>query len=220
MMDDELDQLYRSKWDVLSKAIPPNCGMSNPLLAAVPSEYEKLKRRLLIIGKETHDWGLWDERSKTDPIRALRNGYEGFGRGKKWNSPFFQAARRLQKKLNPDSDPSAFMWLNLLICDQNQKTPTPEIIEKLRAISFLREEISILQPHAVVFFTGPVYDYTIKHRQYFPDAEFEPQLPLWSKVRAAGLPAKTARTYHPKYLRLKKQFGILDDISAWITQAQ
>jgi hypothetical protein len=157
-----------------------------------------------------------------DSIDALRERYRRFKRGEEHKSPFFQAARRLQKQLNPDSDSSAFMWLNLLIADQNKGTPTTEIIEGLRKISFLREEVSILKPHAVVFFTGrartPWYDYTIE--QLFEGAKFEDHSPWWSEVRATGLPAKTARTYHPKYLRLKKQFGVLDEISAWIKQAQ
>jgi hypothetical protein len=69
-----------------------------------------------------------------------------------------------------------------------------------------------------VFFTGASYDYTV--RQYFPDAQIEPHLgsKLWSEIRANGLPLKTARTNHPKNLRLRKQFGILDELADWIKQ--
>ena len=153
-MDEELEQLYRSRWDALSKAIPTGCGMSTPLLAAVPREYENSKIRLLIIGKETHSW--LDERSleAPDPVEELRKGYRQFARGKKWKSPFFQAARKLQKRLNPDSDDSGFMWLNLFICDQDKETPREPVAEELRQVSLLREEVGILKPDAVVFFTG------------------------------------------------------------------
>src|ERR1700730_10010859 len=129
MMDEELERLYRSRWNALSKAIPNESKMSNPLLAAVPSEYENSKTRLLIIGKETHGWcGIWDDKSHVDRIAWLRDRYQAFGRGrnargKKHNSPFFQAATKLQKRLNPDSDPFGFMWLNLFICDQDQRLP-------------------------------------------------------------------------------------------------
>lgn len=106
----------------------------------MPSEYENSKARLLIIGKETHSWlGLWDDSSSgSDLIDALRDGCRRFERGKKWRSRFFQAARKLQKLLNPESDASGFMWLNLFICDQNQRLPKEPIAEELRKVSFLR----------------------------------------------------------------------------------
>jgi hypothetical protein len=225
IMDEELEQLYRTRWDVLSKAIPHGLKMSNPLLAAVPPDYECSKTRLLIIGKETHGWGLWDDESHVDRVAWLRDCYRDFGRGRdvrgrKHNSPFFQAASELQRLVNPDSDLFAFTWLNLFICDQNKELPKEPIAEELRKVSFLRDEVSILKPHAVVFFTGPNYDYTIKHKQYFPDTKFLDHPPLWSEVRATGLPSKTVRTKHPKNLRLRKQFGVLDEIAAWIKQAQ
>ena len=225
-MDEELEQLYRAKWDALSKAIPRDCGMSTPLLAAVPTEYENSKFRLLIIGKETHSWLGDQSLSAPDPVDELRKGYEHFARGRKWRSPFFQAARKLQKCLNPDSDESGFMWLNLFICDQNKHLPEPEVAEELRKVSFLREEVAILKPHAVVFFTGSgpndkgPYDYTITHERYFPEAKFAPHSRWWSKVyNDPGLPTKTARTYHPNYLWHSKERGVIDEIAVWITQA-
>lgn len=236
-MDDELERLYHSRWDVLSNAIPERRGMSKPLLAAVPPEYEMAKIRLLIIGKETNGWGSWDEWSESagDHVDWLRNEYTEFGRGrdtrgKLYNSPFFQAARGLQSLLNPGCE---FMWLNLFVCSQKRGDkwglPEKSIAEELRKVSFLREEVRILKPAAVIFFTGSgpndkgAYDFTITHERYFPGAEFSYHPGrLWSVIENAvslGLPEKTVRTYHPGFLwRNKERRLAIDEIADWVKQ--
>lgn len=129
--------------------------MSNPLLAAVPEGYERSQTRLLVVGKETHGWwGHWDEGKDRDEVAVLRAKYSSFERGRNHHSPFFQAASALQRYLNPDSDPFAFIWLNLFICDQSKRLPKEPAAEQTRNISLLREEIAILRPDAVVFFYG------------------------------------------------------------------
>ena len=184
------------------------------------------------IGKETHGWcGLGDDWNETIPNRIdwLRYQYADFGRGRdargrKHNSPFFQAASTLQKLLNPDQDPFGFMWLNLFVCDQADHLPAADICERLRGVSFLRDEVRILKPHAVVFFTGSgrddkgAYDYTITHPRYFPDAKINRVTNhLWSVVTGDDiLPARTVRTYHPNYLWRHKQRGVLDEIADWM----
>jgi hypothetical protein len=169
-LDADLVALYRSNWDRLCAAIPNGCGFSNPLLAVVPPEYEQSHVRLLVIGEETHGW--WDREVPGDRIEWLREQYRKFDRGRHFNSPFFQAATGLQRRLSPSSDPFGFMWLNLYICDQNKDLPKEPAAEALRSVSLLRQEIEILRPDAVVFFAGPAYESAITHRQYFPDAVF------------------------------------------------
>jgi hypothetical protein len=219
MRDEQLEALYRLNWDALCKSIPTDSGVSNPLLAAVPQEYEHSKKRLLVIGQETHGWwGRWDA-NPANQISVLHDYYRRFDRGRKHNSPFFHAAKKLQVLLNPDSDPFGFIWLNLFVCDQNNGQPREPVAESLRKVSFLRDEIKILGPYAVVFFTGPNYDYTLKHERYFPDAELKPRSKWWSEVMASGLPTKTARTYHPNHLQLERQtIAVLKEIADWINQ--
>lgn len=183
--------------------------------------YEDSKVRLLVVGQETHGWWRgWDDEVEGDRITYLRQKYALFERGRHHNSPFFQAASKLQRHVNPDSDPFGFMWLNLYICDQNKRLPEEPIAEQLRQVSLLRDEMSILKPDALVFFAGRAYDYAITHDCYFPDAQFDKISKLWSRVQASALPAKTARTYHPNYLRRSKQFPVLDEIAVWLQQSQ
>ena len=185
-----------------------------------PWGYETLSIRLLVIGRETHGWwGEWDDEFSGDRLAWLRLNYCRFERGKHYRrTPFFQAASKLQQLLNPASDPFDFMWLNLFICDQNKGLPSKANAESLRKISLLREEISILRPDAVIFFTGPASIWTIEQEPYFPDAEFQLRSPKWWTIAASGLPERAVLTYHPKYLRMSKGFGVLEEIAEWMKQ--
>jgi hypothetical protein len=223
-IDAQLRELYRNNWDNLCQAIPTGSGMSNPLLAAVPHEYESSNKRLLVVGQETHGWGFWDKGLPPNPDQAvelLRGAYCLFQRGRHHNSAFFRAAARLQGAINPASDPFGFMWLNLFHCDQGLTTPQEPTAESLRQASLLRREIEILKPDAVIFFTGPNYDYTLKHEKYFPKAEIKPRSKWWAEVIAPEvLPNKAARSYHPNYPHFKPHIDeVLGEIAQWITQS-
>ncbi|MEO5721012.1 MAG: hypothetical protein ABIR71_06030 [Chthoniobacterales bacterium] len=205
--DEKLKALYDAEWDNLAAAIPTDVGMSGPLLVKVPASYEECEIKLAVVGQETHGWAPWDGGHDRAQIDALRQQYEDFERGKhrKKISPFFEAAYILQDGLNPGGDRYGFAWLNLFCSDQEQRQPAVTLHDQLRDASLLADEIAILEPEAVVFFTGPNYDYTIK--RLFLDAELIDLLPGVRIFRAEGLPAATLRTYHPGYLRRTRRFG-------------
>jgi hypothetical protein len=76
----------------------------------------------------------------------------------------------------------------------------------------LAEEIAILNPDVVVFFSGSRYESSL--RGEFPDMKISPlsrRVPASAVgvVRAAGLPMRTIRTYHPEYLQRSRQLGML-----------
>jgi hypothetical protein len=83
----------------------------------------------------------------------------------------------------------------------------------------LQQEIAILKPDAVVFFSGPSYDSTLQRE--FLDLNLSSvsrQIPIGSlaAVRSAHLPVRTIRTFHPEYLQRSRQLGLLKVISRWI----
>jgi hypothetical protein len=217
-MDEQLEQLYRKNWSSLCSALQPYSGLSNPLLASVPYDYEAAIVRLLVVGQETHGWwGEWKPKEDVDYVKVLRGYYCLFSRGRTHSSHFFRMARRLQERVNPGADPFGFMWLNLYLCDQNNDLPKEPAATALRTISLLRQEINILNPSAIVFFTGPEYDFTIK--KYFPDAELTAlsRSRMWCEFNADGITAKMARTYHPDaWLWGTRRSAIMDEIGDWI----
>ena len=179
-LDEQLEELYRKNWNRICARIPRGCGMSNPFLATVPANYNTAQTRLLVIGRETHGWcGEWNTHLSGDRVTQLLSHHRQFAQARRYRrTPFFDAATKLQRLLNPGSDPFDFMWLNLFICDQNKTQPTEHNAESLRQLSLLPEEIAIAKPDVVVFFTGPGSRDTIKHQNLFPDARFDPSSPI------------------------------------------
>ena len=120
------------------------------------------------------------------------------------------------------------MWTNLFSCDENKRTPSDQVGDILRGFRILPNEITILRPDAVIFLTGPRYDYTLKH--YFPDPMFKKVAPDVSERQLAqvthkDLPPLTFRTYHPSSLKRQKKLRYVDMITnaikdAWAAQDQ
>ncbi|MCE0483309.1 MAG: hypothetical protein LV479_03620 [Methylacidiphilales bacterium] len=221
MLQRQLDFLYQQTWTKLNAALPKDRGISNPLFIHVPEAYETAELKLMVIGKETHSWAwhLGDPDHPTS-VEKLVAHYREFNLGEKYvKSPFWWAAHELQRQLTPAVPPFGFVWSNLFICDQNCKTPENDIGNKLRELSILKEELGILQPDAVVFLTGWYpYDYTIK--KLFPGIVMTPEDgddgKLLSRLSHPALPVQSYRTYHPKYLRLKRKMSVLDLITSKI----
>ncbi|MGI8840133.1 MAG: hypothetical protein ACR2F8_05035 [Caulobacteraceae bacterium] len=67
---------------------------------------------------------------------------------------------------------------------------------------FLTGQIAILKPTAIIFFTGPNYDFVIKDE--FIGVEFPPidnrPWEKFARVVHEHLPKQSFRTYHPEYL--------------------
>ena len=110
--------------------------------------------------------------------------------------PFYQGIKRVIKHLGVVD----YLWSNVLPCDHDKKPPQDALRDWLLRFHVLSAQISILQPTAVLFLSGPYRDNVI--RQLFGDVEFKPfkdkmvsQLAKLSGV--AKLPSETYRTYHP-----------------------
>ena len=94
--------------------------------------------------------------------------------------------------------------------------PPQVLAALLRAqTGILHGEIHALEPHAVVFFTGPKYDSLIEHE--FPNARFAPvgtsPREIFAQAQHEDLPELSFRLYHPKALRLRKQWHLLDELA-------
>jgi hypothetical protein len=100
------------------------------------------------------------------------------------------------------------VWSNLNPVDVDKRRPY-EIEDQLAQLRLLSAQVTILRPDAVVFLTGPAYDGILNIN--FPGAVQATVSALdirtLCKVSHQDLPRKTFRTYHPKYLRLSKQYG-------------
>ena len=110
------------------------------------------------------------------------------------------------------------LWFNLVKVDQHKQRAKPDVEEAVSAIGLLPAELEITQPDAVVFFTGPRYDGRM--RKTFPEIEFSGITPLIARVLHPALPYSSFRTYHPKFLWLKGQKGVVDSLASLILRDQ
>ena len=76
---------------------------------------------------------------------------------------FWRAFRELMAEVEGETATRAFLWSNLFRMDFNNesvlgaRTTVVETIRRLQQGLF-QDEIAILQPRAIIFFTGPYYD--------------------------------------------------------------
>lgn len=225
-MQETLKKFYRSIAPELIEALPSGRQISCPIFLSVRAEYETAKRRLLLVGQETHSWyGSIDvlKSRNADPVTTMQSAYEAFGLGQSYGKSFFcSVMHNIQKKLEPFVPPLGFLWSNLFTCDENRRTPTNEIGDILRKFRVLPNEIKILRPHAVIFLTGPIYDYTIKN--LFCGCTFESvsaDIPIrqLATLKHNDLPPLTFRTYHPNSLKRQKKLDYLDVITSEVRNA-
>jgi len=208
---------------------------SAPLLLDVRSSWETSNVRLLVVGQETGGWGIehggyyeWSGPSITcykeffesdRGIETLMHLYRLFNfatrQPENWRSPFWRAFRELSSP--PEVEP---LWSNLFRCSVKNgsvirncsRDELQEILESQRGL--LQKEIKILKPNAVVFFTGPNYDFGI--REEFEQVAFEPvardRAGKFDRVVHEGLPDKCFRTYHPAYLQRTRRWQWLEEL--------
>ena len=214
---------------------------SPPLLLLPHEKWGTAKSKVLIVGQETLRWqynpgelgnsgqspieNLWDFLQAEDGVGAMWRLYRWYALGRaypKQNSPFWRGFRALSSAIGGCEDSA--LWTNVF--KVNVRGPVMDCkvaeISALRRAQegLLRYEIKLLKPDVVVFLSGPRYDSTIQHD--FPDVEisqFSQRLPASSVglVRAAGLPTRSIRTFHPEYLQRSNQLGLLSEVSRWAT---
>jgi hypothetical protein len=208
-MNDALRVFYESIWSDIEAIRSRELDVSRPLLLEVPPGYERAATRVMIVGQETFGWG----RPEENTVSLLQEGYRSFDRGRSVShTPFWQAASTIWRLLNPDDEQRAFLWTNLVKVDQASHRPSQRVEDAISALLLVQREIEITQPDVVVFFTGPRYDERLC--KTFPNVQFVQMSKAVARVQHPSLPVRCYRTYHPQYLRLRRQWSVLDQICA------
>jgi len=213
-MNDKLLELYASKWDGMTTAFSPifddqalEIKPANPLLLYIDNEEEYVNAdiRLMIFGQETNSW--YDERSAT--IADMQNLYHGFfNEGECWGygGQFWNGVSRFLNLLQTKYPEKKIRltWNNIVkIGKQGDKGFPPDYIYELEREYFhvIPQELEILKPNIVLFFTGPNYDSVLKDN--FGILKYE-ALPNSTERQLSRISLKDIefayRTYHPNYL--------------------
>lgn len=242
MQERLMEQYEKLKRDISFQGELPE-RLSAPLCILVPERWKNSESRVLIVGQETLGWDFrsgwyydwpyesianWhDFKFSHGSVAAMVHGYKIFEfsrhQPENYRSPFWQAYRQFRTALGEQRDgiETSVLWTNLFrmsLDGGSVMKGSPEEVEQIREASravFLAE-LGILNPTAVVFFTGPNYNETLY--SFFPGIEilsFNGRNPHKSaRLTHPSLPSMAWRTYHPKYLSFSQQWGIIDEILA------
>ena len=217
-------------------------GLGCPFLLLPCDGWQQAKHRILVIGKEPNNWGfpnceemercwlhpeLWWLRQAIEyrhSVEALTWAYNFPYPGKP--TLFNGAVDRLRSHARGSEAVSTNLFRCALI-NGKSRSPLNGSASDLTQIQdwqhgCLTEEIGILDPNTVVFFTGPDYDDALRNE--FKGAELiavedHPVRELaW--VVHERLTSRSIRTYHPEYfLRYNKyKYGMpfIDEIASLV----
>ncbi|MBI5528462.1 MAG: hypothetical protein HY897_19185 [Deltaproteobacteria bacterium] len=185
-------------------------GFSGPLLMKCPweTEYRESRKRLLIVGQQTNGWEpTFRDILALTAREIVENGmehYEAFRMGRDYiNTPIFLCPHFLHSVINGPVKKPSFMWTNVWKIDFGGNSigqGTQDAV--IGSFDVLKDEVRILKPDVVVFFTGHYYDDAIARQ--FPGVEFQGIEGVGraglAKLSHESLPDLTFRTYHPGFL--------------------
>jgi hypothetical protein len=249
-MDEELLELYRRIVSRAAQLSPELRGrLGCPFFPLPRDGWQHAKRRIVLVGQDPHDhgfnsgehypwphpdlWSLDEALACPDCVQALTWAYKTHTSeipSPYRPSPFTMAFDQFTSHASCNGDAevvSTNVFRCALYIDEQPNSKSPlngteservQIMDWQRGC--LREEITILDPTSVVFFTGPLYDEVL--RDEFPGVEFTAYDDRPSRqfacVTHAHLPVRSFRTYHPGYLvRSRQRRAWINEIAAMVT---
>jgi hypothetical protein len=201
-------------------------GPTNPLLISPPPQYAPSTLKVMYVGQETRGYGGAFKDSKG--VEHLLGEYDRFingGECRKYAKAFFNAVGKFNDAFSKIDPTTSFLWNNIIKIGRDwSKGLSPESVLTWQNHWFgvVREEMRILSPDVVIFFTGPNYDRFIE--KAFGPFTVEPVGARTSRQLARliseHLPAASFRTYHPNYLWRHGFYDYLKDIVAEVKKSR
>lgn len=157
-----------------------------------------------------------DFRANKDSVEALCWGYQEFKFGLRQPELNRSALWRAFNEVGKWSDASV-MWSNVVRMDYQGGSiwNAPQSLRDAllsQQVNLIREELTILEPHVCLFFSGPDYDDFIK--TVFSNCGFlacgDAPVRELARLSHPGLPLASFRTYHPRYLRPGKRWHYIE----------
>ncbi|WP_343665231.1 hypothetical protein [Chryseobacterium mucoviscidosis] len=214
-MNENLKKLYEDNWSIFSQKLigiindeGKENKPTNPLLLFVDEKkYKNADIKIMIFGQETNDWEGDFQNNPNLSLETYNDFYNSndcFGyAGQFWNG--YNRFLTLLSNKYPNKS-IASVWNNVIKVGNSgrNKNYPPEYIYNIEKEYFnvISDEINILNPDAIIFFSGPNYDNEI--RNSLRDISFQQLSEKFSeralaKLNYANRP-NLFRTYHPNYL--------------------
>jgi hypothetical protein len=193
-------------------------GPANPLVILPPRQYASSALKVMYVGQETCGYEQAFNNSKgVEHLLGVYDDFANKGGMRKHAKAFCNAIGKFNGAFSEIEPSTSFLWNNIIKIGKDwSKGAPPESVLTWQDHWFgvLREEMQILSPDVVIFFTGPNYDRFIE--KAFGPFTAEPvgakttrQL---ARLVSEHLPVASFRTYHPNYLWRHGFYDYLKDI--------
>lgn len=195
-------------------------GMNGPYLIEPNNAYWNANTKVAFVGQETNGWKTKECYTESS-ISEQMTKYKNFNLGETYKykgGPFWSVIRKIEDALTGSTLSSAALNLNRY--DQGKKSPSLENQAILSSLDFLLlEELKLIAPNVIIFFTGPRYDARVKSLLKIQSPMIEMNGFSRRQLCQLETPALTSmifRTYHPNYLR---RAGLEKDVIEAISDA-
>lgn len=210
-LNDQLKELYQEHWNKYYAEYDSKKNVQKLVLPAMPlllgigdeNEYLNSDFKIMLFGQETNGWGEFRENININELQKWNYGKTSIQRGKGQFANGRVGLMRNFKKYFPDMK-SSLVWNNVVKIGKSKDKGFPgHNLYQIENSQFnvLKEEINILKPNIIIFFSGYRYD------QYIFDkfGKLESiQISGFQKHQLCEFKIPNIqcalRTYHPNYL--------------------
>lgn len=207
-----LHELYQEKLPVYQKAVSVYLDLTakktiaNPLLISDLSvkKFSDGDLKIMVFGQETNGW-YNDTELKTNLLQKAYDDFYTSDYCYSYGGQFWNGINRLKVSMEKEfpTKKITFIWNNIIKAgDQDKGRPSNEILEiERKHFNIIQNEIDIINPNIIIFFTGPNYDDVLK--KVFPDIVINKTSDFTERQLAKIIishPCIAYRTYHPNYL--------------------
>lgn len=204
----ELQQIYLQAFNHCMdtiESVPSSSegGPANPLVIKPPVGYFESGLKVMYFGQESNGWeGPYIQSSG---IGHLLGVYDEFVKPGRYGGHFWNAIWRFQDAFKEADPSSSFLYNNLIKIgkEDSKGRPCKKVLDWQEPwFDVIRQEVRLLKPDVVIFFSGPRYDDIIE--RVFGSVELSAvggySIRQVACVHSDILPARAFRTYHPGYL--------------------
>lgn len=211
----ELLNLYVRQYEHLAAPLKENNNKlkhperaTNPLLIQIDKKYASADLKIMIFGQETNTWlGEQNNAEFLGEIEPVYNLYEKFFLSNNcysYGGQFWNGIKRFTELTEKQTNQNVgIVWNNLFKIGKCSKGTPFKSIQDIQMDNFnvIQQEIELLKPDVLIFFSGPNYDNQIKRT--FGNLNKQPlagfnERQLCKLENLTNIPA--FRTYHPNYL--------------------
>ncbi len=193
-----LRNLYSSYWNDFKTLIDVSQPhkLNGPYLCSPGKDYWDSKVKIVFVGQETNGWN-----PQLDELKQMEV-YSKFGVAKGYKKgAFWQNIRKIEQSINGKKYGCASLNLNKF--DVNGKRPGESYLSQMEKFDhILMAEILLLEPDAVIFFTGPDYD---RRLEKLLNAELvkvnDFGIRELAEIRSPNIKFTAIRTIHPQRMR-------------------